>query len=109
MLLLHKKEMGWTEIDETFTRFVLIETALFSVFVHRAIAEQWHPQCHDHPWSFIALVLRGGYDERTPDGKTVWRGAGSLIFRRAEFAHNTRGTWWSIVLAGPKRRSWGFV
>ncbi len=109
MVLLKKKEMGWSEIGETFTRFVLIETSLFSVFVHRAIAETWHPKCHDHPWDFLALVLRGGYHERTPDGETTWRGPGSLLFRRAEFAHNTKGTWWSVVFTGPKRRKWSFV
>lgn len=109
MILLQKKEMGWSEIGETFTRFVLISTPWFSIFVHRAIAETWHPQHHDHPWSFLALVLRGGYHERTPDGVTCWRGVGSILFRRAEFAHNTKGTWWSIVITGPKRREWGFV
>lgn len=109
LVLMRKKEMGWTEIGETFTRFVVVATPWFSVFVHRAIAETWHPQCHDHPWSFVALVLNGGYHERTPDGRTEWRGPGSLLFRRAEFAHNTKGTWWSIVFAGPKRREWGFM
>lgn len=104
-----KKEMGWSEIGEVFTRFVVIETRLFSIFVHHAIAETWHEKCHTHPWNFLALVLRGGYHERTPDGQTVWRGAGSILYRPAEYAHNTKGTWWSVVFAGRKRRKWGFV
>ena len=101
--------MGWTEINEVFTRYVIVESRWFSIFVHRAIAETWHEKFHDHPWSFLAFVLRGGYHERTPDGETVWRGAGSVLFRRAEFAHNTKGTWVSVVFTGPKRRAWKFV
>lgn len=107
--LLKRKEIGWTEIGETFTRFVVIECRLFSIFVHRVAAERWHPKCHDHPWSFVTFVLRGGYEERLLNGTTKWRGAGSILFRRAEFAHNTRGSWLSVVFAGPKRRKWKFV
>lgn len=86
---MRRRELGWSEIGEVFTRFILVETRLFSVFVHRAVAERWHPQCHDHPWSFVALILRGGYEERTPDGRTEWRGAGSLLFRRAEYTRDS--------------------
>jgi len=105
------EEIGWTEVGEEFTRYRLLVTPWFRVFVHRLHCPQWHPQGHDHPWSFVAIVLKGGYLERTQEGK-FWRGPGSVLFRPAEFVHNVvtgSKTNWSLVITGPKRRQWGFV
>lgn len=87
---------------------------------------------HDHPWSFISIVLRGGYVERRPlfpqqhaglqwtrdaDGKTVEegynvrRGPGSIAFRSYNDRHrivSVEPETWTLVLQGPKRHSWGF-
>jgi hypothetical protein len=104
------REMGWTEIGEEFTRFWLLRTRWGSVLMHRIRAPKWHPECHDHPWSFLAVVLVGGYWERCATG-TFWRPPGSVLFRDAAFAHNvlTTGVAWSIVFTGPKVREWGLV
>lgn len=92
----------------------------------------------DHPWPFVTLVLRGGYEDmvrcepcsghgyrfglfdwretcRWCSGRGIEVGdrlrAGSIRFRDAEYAHNTRtdrrGAW-TIVLARPKSRDLGF-
>lgn len=88
---------------------------------------------HDHPWSFVSLILRGGYHEETPyDGadaavhvRTCLSGefytresfeAPALLYRRAEQWHRLRlpeqyrasGTW-TLVMTLPKRQSWGFL
>jgi hypothetical protein len=80
---------------------------------------------HDHAWDFASLILRGGYSEqryhrdyRTRDGRIhPWAStleehrAGNVVQRHAEDLHLiTRvepGTW-TLVVTGPKRRSWGF-
>lgn len=110
------RELGWAEIGEEFTRFTLLRTPWFTVYLHKLYAPDWHPQCHDHPWSFVAVLLAGGYLELTEAGD-AWRRPGSVLYRPAEFSHNvvTRDVLgnphvsWSVIFAGPKRRDWGFV
>lgn len=108
--LLPYKEIGWKELNEVFYRFQLLKTPWFNIYLHRLDSPNAHPQCHDHPWSFLAIILKGGYSE-LHDGKWKWRGPGSILFRPAEWAHNvvTFGTNWSIVITGAKKRDWGFV
>lgn len=105
------KEIGWTQIGETFTRWAIIKTRWFSLYLHKLDAPNWHPECHDHPWGFVALLLKSGYLERTAKG-TFKRRPGSVLYRPATFAHNVvtpYGVSWSVILAGPKARDWGFM
>lgn len=110
--LLPHREMGWTEIGEQFTRFTLLSTRWGNIFLHRLVSPNPHPQCHDHPWSFVAILLRGGYDEYL-NGQWTWRRPGSVLWRPAETKHNviTRSNRvsWSIILTGRKYREWAFV
>lgn len=105
------KEIGWAEIGEKFTRYFLIKTRWFNVYLHQLDAPKWHPECHDHPWTFIALLLKGGYLEQI--GNVVsHRRPGSILYRPATTVHNVItpfGTSWSIILTGPKGREWGFM
>lgn len=104
------KELGWQEIGEVFTRYAVLKTRWFNVYLHQLSAPSWHPECHDHPWSFVAVLLRRGYDEKV--GGTVYRRrVGSILWRPATFAHNVitpYGTSWSLILTGPTSRKWGF-
>lgn len=109
--ILQRKEIGWKEIGEEFTRYVILKTPWFQILVHRLWCPNWHPKGHDHPWDFMAFIIWGGYWEKSDD-ETIWRGMGSLLFRSAEFAHNVatdKSVNWSIVITGPKRRDWRFV
>ncbi len=108
--ILPHKDLGWKDIGEQFTRFTLLKTPWFRMYLHRLYAPKWHPLGHDHPWSFVTCILRGGYLEWTPMGK-VYRPAGTVLYRDAEFAHNviTSDVCWSIIVTGPKRRDWKFV
>ena len=61
---------------------------------------------HDHPWPFLTIILKGGYNEWTPveqedGGRYVknrvgvdrvleichWHGAGSIMYRPAKWRH----------------------
>lgn len=103
------KEIGWEEIGEEFTRFQLVKTPWFNLYLHYLDAPNPHPQCHDHPWWFYTLILKNGYWESK--GGHVWerREPGMFLYRPAEFRHNvmTEGPAWSLVLTGPKVREWG--
>lgn len=61
------------------------------VRLHRILDIDRTPFLHSHPFHYISLVLRGGYDERVlgQDGalKLVKRKAGSIVFRRAGQLH----------------------
>jgi hypothetical protein len=107
---LRHKEIGWQEIGEKFTRYQLVKTRWFNVYLHQLYAPNWHPECHDHPWGFIAVLLRHGYLERVGD-KDYRRRVGSVLFRPATFTHNVitpYGESWSIIFTTAKSRDWGF-
>lgn len=105
------KEIGWKEIGEQFTRYALFKTPWFNVYLHQLNAPNWHPECHDHPWGFVTLLLRRGYLEQI-GSKDFHRYPGQILFRRATFAHNVITPWgtsWSLVMTTAKSRDWGFV
>jgi len=104
------KEIGWEAIGEKFTRYTLLKTPWFRVFLHQLYAPNWHPECHDHPWRFITLLLWNGYLEQVGQ-KFHKRWPGFILYRPAEFKHNVitpYGTSWSLVVTGAKKRDWGF-
>ncbi len=93
----------------------------FNITLHK-IVQSDDPIFHDHPWSFISIVIKGGYYEWTPmfnnKGEKLgemakWRGAGSIIKHKSTDYH------WielemgkpsvSICLMGRKKRAWGFL
>lgn len=102
------------------------------VLLHRMSAPDPGIDLHDHPWSFVSIVLWGGYVEHRalvreapalatiaeawPDtctrGVENVRRAGSLQMTRLDEAHTVsrllRRHSWSLVLRGPRRRGWGF-
>lgn len=82
-----------------------------SVLVHKfESSDDTSLGLHDHPWSFLTIVLWRGYDELRPES-VVRRRPGSIAFRRAEDLHAVRlrgGPSWSICITGPRRREWGF-
>lgn len=71
---------------------------------------------HDHPWSFITLILSGGYTEEITreDGSQYTRHnrPGMILWRPATHTHRIaslpRGKATTLVLRFPYQRSWGF-
>lgn len=108
-LFVHK-EIGWKDIGESFTLFYIIRTRWFAIQLHRIEAAKPHPQCHDHPWPFITLLIRGGYYEWVDDS-WHWRKPGTILYRPAVFRHNvlTKGVSWSIIIRTKKQREWGMM
>jgi hypothetical protein len=90
------------------TRLHLIKTPWFAIclhWIHKPDAEPWE---HDHPVSFLSLVLEGAYAE-TRDGALRARNAFNFI--RATDKHKI--VWVAphtvtLCLMGPKVREWGY-
>jgi len=89
-------------------RLHLISTPLFGIKLHWFKGPDPDRHLHDHPWSFISFVLKGGYIERV-FGKT--NRIRFFSIKRATDSHTIRsvesGTL-TLVFNGPKVRKWGF-
>jgi hypothetical protein len=87
-------------------RWRFFSTPWFGVRLHHILRSDADLELHDHPFSFLSIVLAGGYTEFTPDERPMiipfivrnpdladhivrrrWFGPGSIIFRRAEDLH----------------------
>lgn len=99
----------------------LIQTPLFGIYVHDLLAPDKEDP-HDHPWSFISIILRGGYAEdfyAHPWNQVIGKmsavtqhwGRFSAHRMGTDSAHRIKsirpGTV-SLILVGPRRRQWGF-
>lgn len=46
-------------------RFFLVRSKLLNVYLHKIARSDDDPDPHDHPWSFVSLILKNGYmDQR---------------------------------------------
>jgi hypothetical protein len=94
----------------------------FNVTLHKIVRSD-DPIMHDHPWSYMTIVLKGGYWEHTPvcntDGKMLaefqtWRGPGSIIKRSSGEYHwleldENVGPATTLFFMGRQQRDWGFL
>jgi hypothetical protein len=96
--------------------------ALLAARVHHILRGDAGRHFHDHPWSFIALRLRGGYTEVRPvfdrTGRQIgetrrYHGPGTLSFRRATDWHRLDlepgTTVWTLFIMFPLAQRWGFL
>jgi hypothetical protein len=95
---------------------------LIRVFLHLIKMPDTDRHPHDHPWSFLTIILWGGYWEAVYQNKAQlageeqplirYLGPGSVVFRRAEHTHQiikiNGSAAWTLVFAGSSRRAWGF-
>jgi hypothetical protein len=86
----------------------------FSIFLHHFISPDNDRALHDHPWKWaLSLILSGGYIEQRLTGyRAIQRGNFNLIkpkdFHRIEALDCYQQTW-SLFIAGPHYRDWGFL
>lgn len=100
-------------------RWFLFRCRWFSIRLHHIVLPDVDRWPHDHPWPFVAIVLRGGYDE-------VWGRAGDAyprhrkrvrrfnahgatdVHRIVQLHRGGRGAW-TLFLTGREQREWGFT
>lgn len=83
----------------------------FNIFLHN-FHKSDPDDLHDHPWPFVTVILRGGYWEHTPKGKS-WRGAGTVNWAGSKSLHRVELVpnvdTWTLFIPGPTVREWGFI
>lgn len=113
-------------------RWAIGHDRIGGVKLHRMDGPDPGVDLHDHPWWFVSIVLWGGYSELRADtreaqamariaannpggclpGVVVQRRPGSIKTMRLDECHTIaslhRGTCWTLVISGPRRRKWGF-
>ena len=72
--------------DVYLRRTMWIKFLRLGVYTHRIYRSDYARCEHDHPWSFLTIILRGGYEEEI-DGKTFVRKPGYIGWRRRGFKH----------------------
>lgn len=102
---------------------------LFSIKLHKTLMSD-SADLHDHPWSYISIMLRGGYWEYrgwnipiqdVDTGKIEgsgygiikeWYGPGSILIRKADRPHRLEipegKSCWTLIFTSYKWRKWGF-
>jgi hypothetical protein len=92
----------------------------WSVRLHQWLGDDDHRHPHNHPYWFVTVVLRGGYDDVTYETidnavlvKDVERmRAGMIRFRPADHMHsvqNVRPNTWTFLITGAPMFRWGFL
>jgi hypothetical protein len=106
----------WTYTDSGYiTRLHVLKTPWFAICLHWLNKPDPEPYLHDHPVSFLSLILRGGYTEK----RQVASGDEELrIHRYYNYVPGTINDRHTIVYVepntvtlvfmGPKTREWGF-
>lgn len=110
-VILHRRPLTW-----------LLQRFDVAVRVHHILQSDDDRAFHDHPWSYMTIVLRGGYFEVTPiyDASGIykgvareWVGAGSIRFRRAKSWHRLEipegRAAWTLFITFKKQQAWGFL
>ena len=106
----------WTDTEsEYILRLHIVKTPFGAICLHwikKADAEPW---LHDHPVSFLSVILRGSYAEmrKTGDGPLRYKVNSRFNFVRASKADRhrivlTRTNTLTLCFMGPKTREWGF-
>lgn len=101
----------WTFTDSGYlTRLHFWKTPWFAIDLHWMHGPDPEPWQHDHPVTFLSIILRGGYDEYRSLAcyRRRW-----FNYIRASLAdpHRivaVRPHTLTLALMGPKRREWGF-
>lgn len=118
--------------DVYLDRWGIAHERIGGILLHRMRAPDPGIDLHDHPWWFASIVLWGGYTELRADvrdaqviaraaerfpatamrGVEVERRPGSIRTMRLDECHTVatlrRRSSWTLVIRGPRRRSWGF-
>lgn len=107
-------------------RWWLFQTRWISARVHHIASSDYDRHMHDHPFSFVSIILHGWYIENRP--RTIdpcfvtnrdfeasinrMRKCWSIAFRRSSDRHlisqvPVDGVW-TLVFLSPRRQWWGF-
>jgi hypothetical protein len=120
---LAKREVIGQEECPMMVRWQFFNVGWLKAMIHYFPPEVSDRDPHDHPRSFVTLVLRGAYRDESWDWNDSKAAplsppmkecvsAGAIRYRPAQHLHvveTDRQGCWTLVVMGPVRREWGFV
>jgi hypothetical protein len=110
----------WTDVDsEYILRLHVLKTPWGAICLHWLNKPDAEPWLHDHPVSFLSIILTGSYAEvRATHGLDGWRQTRVKLNRWFNFVRASEHDRHRIILCrkntltlcfmGPKTRTWGF-
>lgn len=103
-------------------RLRILQTPLFGIYLHKLCGPDPRDTLHDHPWSFVSFILKGGYVENIPCGCNFehcdYYSVPRHIYRMNVKRYNNSYHWiselnrtptWTLVFVGRRRRVWGYL
>lgn len=101
----------WTEVPSNYIlRLHVVKTPWFAICMHWLNSPDPEPWLHDHPVSFLSIILRGSYVEARQHPMRL-RYRYRFNFLRATDRHNivvVEPRTVTLCFMGPKVREWGF-
>lgn len=106
----------WTDVDtEYITRLHVLKTPWFAICLHWLNKPDPEPYLHDHPVSFLSVILRGAYAEKRKVGGDVVKLRYHRWFNWIPASREDRHTICAVApgtltlcFMGPKTQEWGF-
>jgi hypothetical protein len=74
-----KKQTIRNDAGEAYLVRRAINTPLGGIKLHHILRSDEDRDCHDHPWSFLSIILAGGYFEHRPDIRQGWVGGHGVL------------------------------
>jgi hypothetical protein len=113
-----RKEIGLPEDGKPLLiRWKLVAVDFAGIYLHKFMRSDYERALHDHPWGFLSLVLKGGYDEEHDNNPqrervTISHRPGAILYRPPKWRHRVilrdDKPSWTLVVVGPRVRAWGF-
>ena len=107
------KEIRSQEGALHFQRWEILQVGDKTLYMHHLLRADEDRHCHDHPWDFRSLILKGGYEAMDPTGETKTFTPGSLYKMKAvgEYHRISRllEPTWTLVLVSPRSHLWGYL
>lgn len=109
----------WSIVPSDYIRRLhIVKTPWFAICLHWINHPDPEPHLHDHPVTFLSIILRGWYVERFKDlrlddrFRVEWRRRTNFIRGDRDYRHKitrvSNGGCLTLCLMGPKRQEWGF-
>ena len=109
------KELRSREGELHFTRFAILESRLFSIYIHRIYHGDKDPYLHTHPWNFFGVVLKGAYWEKYWGRKGItsrYKGFLSCGRGNREYLHQISAVEkpvTTLFITWGRKRPWSFL
>lgn len=88
----------------------VVDFGPFSIRLHHWLSSDDQRNFHDHPWWYLSLVLKGSYQDVSPQG-TRNRTPFTVSWFPASHQHTVKvapGGCWTLLITGREKRQWGF-